>query len=162
MKTQQPYHHDLRVIGQSLEAQSINVFELKCEMGRYLVNGTPEKPTSLMGRLRQWRSHGRKNDARTMSYGAQEIEGLENLGRTRRSKPGGLPDFYNLSNLLRTVGGYLEAKNAELLRIQKQLLTVTLLYQNDGGHPHVEDRTIASFYEIFIGEHGKRARHAHL
>jgi hypothetical protein len=33
-----------------------------------------------------------------------------------------------------------------------------LLYQNDGGHPHVEDRTIASFYEIFINQHGKRAR----
>jgi hypothetical protein len=158
MENKQVYHHDLRVIGQSLEAQSINVFELKCEMGRYLVNGTPEKATSLVERLRQWRSHGHNGGTRTLSYDAQEIEGLERLGRTRRSKPGGLPDFYNLSNLLRTLGGYLEAKNAQLLRIQKRPLTVTLLYQNDGGHPHVEDRTIASFYEIFIGEHGKRAR----
>ena len=93
-----------------------------------------------------------------MSYDAQQIEELERLGRKRRTKLGGLPDFYNLSNLLRTLGGYLEIKNAELLRIQKQPLTVTLLYQNDGGHPHVEDRTIASFYEIFLGQHGKRER----
>jgi hypothetical protein len=159
MKNKQPYHCDLRVIGQSLEAQSINVFELKCETGRYLVNGTPEKPTSLVDRLRQWRRQGGNSRVRTISYDAQNIEGLERLGRGRRAKPGGLPDFYNLSNLLRTLGGYLEAKNAELLQIQKRPLTVTLLYQNDGGHPHFEDRTIASFYEIFIDQHGKRARH---
>ena len=158
MKNKQPYHHELRVIGQSLEAQNINVFELKCEMGRYLINGSPEKPTSLVDRLHRWRSQGWKSGARAMSYDAQNIEGLEQLGRARRAKPGGLPDFYNLSNLLRTLGGYLEAKNAELLQIQKRPLTVTLLYQNDGGHPHVEDRTIASFYEIFINQHGKRAR----
>ena len=158
MNIKQSYHHDLRVIGQSLEAQNINVFELKCEMGRYLVNGSPEKSTSLIERLRLWREGHRDGNSRTLTYDAQQIEGLERLGRTRRARAGGLPDFYNLSNLLRTLGGYLEAKNAELLQIQKQPLNVTLLYQNDGGHPHVEDRTIASFYEIFIAQHSNRVR----
>jgi len=158
MNTKQSYHHDLRVIGQSLEAQNINVFEMKCEMGRYLVNGSPEKPASLMERLRLLRNSHRDGNSRTLSFDAQAIEGLERLGRTHRAKPGGLPDFYNLSNLLRTLGGYLEAKNAELLRIQKQPLNVTLLYRNDGGHPRLEDRTIASFYEIFLAQHGQRLR----
>ena len=158
MNHKQPYQHHLRVIGQALEAQSINVFELKCETSRYLVNGTPEKPTSLVGMLRQWRSQGWKSGARTTSYDLQDIEGLERSGRGRRAKPDGLPDFYNLSNLLRTLGTYLETQNAELLQIQKRPMTVTLLYQNDGGHPHVEDRTIASFYELFVEQHAKRAR----
>jgi len=158
MNSNQSYHHDLRVIGQSLEAQNINVFELKCEMGRYLVNGSPEKPTSLRERLRLWRNRDGDGNSRAISYDAQEIESLERLGRTRRAKAGGLPDFYNLSNLLRTLGGYLEAKNADLLQIQKQPLNVTLLYQNEGGHPYLEDRTIASFYEIFIAQHSRRLR----
>jgi len=160
MKNKPSYHQQLRVVGQALEAQEISVFELKYEMGRYVVHGSPDKPTSLVGRLRQWRNQGWKSASRTISYDAQDIEGLECLGRARRVKSNGLPDFYNLSNMLRTLGAYLEAKNAELLEIQKRPMTVTLLYQNDGGHPHVEDRTIASFYELFIGQHGKRSRHS--
>jgi hypothetical protein len=35
---------------------------------------------------------------------------------------------------------------------------MTLLYQTTGGYPHLEDRTIASFYEFFIELHSKRAR----
>jgi hypothetical protein len=158
MNNKQPYGHQLRVIGQSLEARRINIFELKRETGRYVVNGAPEKPASLVGMLRQWRSQGWKNGSQIISYDAQDIERLERLGRGRRAKPNGLPDFYNLSNMLRTLGAYLESKNAQLLEIQKRPMTVTLLYQNDGGHPHVEDRTIASFYEFFIGQHDKRAR----
>ena len=69
-----------------------------------------------------------------------------------------LPDFYNVSNMLRTLGAYLEAKNARLLEIQKRPMTVTILYQNESGHPDVEDRTIASFYNFFIEQYGKRAR----
>jgi hypothetical protein len=44
-----------------------------------------------------------------------------------------------------------------LLQIQKHPLTVTVLYQNQNGHPHVEDRTIASFYDFFVEQYGKRS-----
>ena len=95
-----------------------------------------------------------------MSYTAQDLEQLERVGRARRVSPDGLPDFYNVSNMLRTIGAYLEEKNARLLEIQKRPMTVTILYQNETGHPNVEDRTIASFYNFFIELYGKRARRA--
>ena len=159
MNNKRFYENHLRVIGQALETKGISVFELKCETGRYVANGTPDKPTSLVGALRQWRNLGWKSGSLTMSYTPQDLEGLERVGRTRRTKPNGLPDFYNISTMLRTLGAYLEAKNAELLEIQKRPMTVTLLYQNDGGHPNVEDRTIASFYDFFMEQYNKRARH---
>ena len=160
MASKRFYDHHLRVIGQSLEARTINVFELQCQTGRYVVSGTPDKPTSFGAAFRQWRNFGLKSGPAIMTYTAQDLEQLERVGRARRVRPDGLPDFYNVSNMLRTVGAYLEVKNARLLEIQKRPMTVTILYQNETGHPNVEDRTIASFYNFFIELYGKRARRA--
>jgi hypothetical protein len=88
----------------------------------------------------------------------QEIEEIERQGKKKRDKSGRLPDFYNLSNTLRTLGAYLNSKEAELLELHKRPFTVTLLYQNNHGHPHMEDRTIASFFDVFVERHGKRSR----
>ena len=159
MATQRFYDHHLRVIGQALEEQAINVFELKCQTGRYVINGTPDKPASLSAALKRWRTMGFKRGPRTLTYGAQDLDQLERLGRSKRVKPNGLPDFYNLSNMLRTLGAYLEDKNARLLEIQKRPMTITILYRNEAGSPNVEDRSIASFYNFFVEQYGKRARH---
>jgi hypothetical protein len=148
-----PYNHDLRAVGQALEAQGISTFELKAQGGHYVVSGTPEKPPTLMAALRHWR-----RGPRVLIYTAQDIVVLEKKGQGRRAANGQLPDFYNVSNVLRTVGAYLDVKNARLLEIQKRPLTLTLMYQGTGGHPIVEDRTIASFYKIFTQMHGRRSR----
>jgi hypothetical protein len=44
------------------------------------------------------------------------------------------------------------------LELHIRPLTVTLLYQNRDGHPQMEDRTIASFFNVFTEMHGKRGR----
>jgi hypothetical protein len=147
-----PYNHDLRAVGQALEAQGISTFELKVQTGRYVVSGTPEKPATLMAALRHWR-----RGPRVLIYSAQDIVMLDKKGRERRTANGQLPDFYNVSNVLRTVGAYLDVRNARLLEIQKRPLTLTLMYQATAGHPMVEDRTIASFYKIFTEMHASRA-----
>jgi hypothetical protein len=147
-----PYNHDLRAVGQALEAQGISTFELKAQGGHYVVSGTPEKPPTLIGALRHWRRR-----PLVLTYSAQDIVILEKKGQGRRTATGRLPDFYNVSNVLRTVGAYLDGKNARLLEIQIRPLTLTLMYQATGGHPLVEDRTIASFYKIFTEMHGRRS-----
>jgi hypothetical protein len=154
------YDQELRAVGQALETQAITVFEMKTETDHYIVNGKPERPSSLLGILRQLHKLGWKPGPRTMTLGPQEIASIERRGRTQRKNPDSLPDFYSLANTLRTVGAYLNSKNADLLGMQKRPLTVTLLYQSDRGHPHVEDRTIASFYEIFVELYGRRSRDA--
>lgn len=152
------YNHELRAVGQALEARGISIFELKTRLGQYIVSGKPDKPESLMAALRQLRNNNWRRSERTLTFTSQDINELEIKGKTRRSVAGRLPDFYNVSNILRTVGAYLDVKKARLVEIQKRPLTLTLLYQTSGGYPEVEDRTIVSFYQTFIELHGKRAR----
>jgi hypothetical protein len=158
MNAKLSYDHDLRAIGQSLEMGGITVFELKTESGRYVVSGTRDQPSSVIDSIRQW-LRGKGNDASgTFHYTAQDIEEIDRQGKSQRVRPGRLPDFYSLSNILRTLGGYLNSKDAELLELHKRPLTVTLLYQNNHGHPNMEDRTIASFFNVFLEMHGRRNR----
>ena len=159
MATKTPYNHQLRAIGQSLEAQRIQIFELKCRGNQFLVIGNPEKETSLLGALRDWQKQLRSAGlVSSLIYAGQDIESLDRQGRARRAKHNRLPDFYSLPDTLRTVGVYLDLQGAELLEIQKRSLSVTLLYRNKHGHPDCEERSIASFYKLFLDLHGKRGK----
>jgi hypothetical protein len=157
MNQSKSYHRHLRNIGQSLEAQRINVFELRYEDERYWVKGDPDKEVSLLAVLRRWQKRWRREGLNSsLSYALRDIEQLERQGKTKRSRPNRLPDFYSLPNILRTLGAYLDAKEAELIELHKRPLTLTLLYRNRDGHPDFEERSIASFYDFFLKLHGKR------
>ena len=158
MKAKTPYEQDLRAIGQALETRGITVFEIKNQPGHYAVRGTADNPSSVIAGIRRWLRGSETDPSGTIHYTGQEIDAIERQGKKKRSKPGRLPDFYNLSNTLRTLGAYLSSKDAELLELHKTPLTVTLLYQNNHGHPHMEDRTIASFFNLFVELHGRRSR----
>ena len=154
-----PYDRQLRAIGQSLEAQRINIFKLQCRGDQFVVNGKPEKETSLLGALREWQKRMRSAGLiSSLSYAGQDIENLDRQGRASRAKNNRLPDFYSLPNTLRTLGFYLDLQGAELLEIQKRSLTVTLLYRNKHGHPDFEERNIASFYNLFLDLYGNRGK----
>jgi hypothetical protein len=157
MSGRRSYDQELRVIGQSLEAKRINVFELKLNGESYIVHGDPERAPSLIARLRELGGRMRRRSAASsLSYLSSDFELLERTGRSQRRQSNRLPDFYGVSNTLRTLGSYLDQKGAELLEIHKRPLSVTLLYQNQNGHPNVEERSIASFYSLFIDLYGKR------
>ena len=157
MRSGNTYDQHLRAIGQSLDTKRINIFELKSESERYVVRGVPEKHANLLAKLRDWRNRMQGGSHQTsLNYGTSEIERLDMEGRSKRAKPDRLPDFYSLANTLRTVGSYLDSKNAELLELHKSPLSITLLYQNENGHPNMEERSIASFYNLFVDLHGKR------
>jgi len=159
MADRKSYDQQLRAIGQSLEAQRITVFELRRRGDQYLVKGQPEKETSLLAVLREWQKKLRSQGLNSsLSYASQDIDSLERQGKSQRTKSNRLPDFYSLSNTLRTLGHYLELKGADLLEIQKRALSVTLLYRDKHGHPDYEERSIASFYNLFIDLHGKRGK----
>ncbi len=153
------YDQHLRVIGQALEARGIEVFDLKSDGDRYVIKGEARKIPTLMARIRDWRErmHGQPV-ATSNSYSRFDIERLEREARSKRRKHDRLPDFYSVSNTLRTVGSYLDSKQAELLEIQKSALSVTLVYRDKDGHPEFEERSIASFYNLFLKLHGKRRK----
>lgn len=158
MEAQASYDKDLRAIGQALEIRGITTFELKSLLGHYAVHSAGERPASVMASVRRWLQGGEKEGSDSIIYTTQDIERIDQDGKQRRVRAGRLPDFYSLSNTLRTLGGYLSSKDAQLLELNIRPLTVTLLYQNKDGHPQMEDRTIASFFNVFTEMHGKRGR----
>jgi hypothetical protein len=153
------YRQQLRSIGQSLEAQRIQIFELICRRDRFVVKGEPEKETSMLAALRQWQQRWRSDGLNaSLTFTNQDIDQLERQGRALRKQPNRLPDFYSLPNTLRTIGYYLELKESELLEMQKRQLSLTLLIRNQNGHPEMEERSIASFYDLFLRLHDKRGK----
>jgi hypothetical protein len=154
-----PYDQRLRVIGQALETKRISVFELKNHGERYVIHGAPGKESSLIAKFCDWTERIRgRSPGSFHSYTLADLESLEREGKLRRAKPNRLPDFYSLSNTLRTVGSYLERKGGELLEIHKRPLSLTILYEKQDGHPNFEERTIASFYNLFMDLYGRRGR----
>lgn len=159
MSDRKPYDQDLRAIGQALEAKRISVFELQSQGDRYVIRGDPEKDPSLLGRLREWQDRLKfGSPAPVLNYAGTDIERLDREGKAKRVKPDRLPDFYSLPNTLRTMGRYLDSQGAELLEIHKRPLSVTILYRKKDGHPNMEERSIASFYDLFMALHRRRAK----
>jgi len=160
METSKSYPQQLRSIGQSLEAQRIQIFELTCHDDHFVVKGEPEKEASMLAALRHWQQRRRRSDGlnASLTFTSQDIDQLERQGRSQRAQPNRLPDFYSLPNTLRTVGHYLELKGSELLEMQKRQLSLTLLSRNKDGHPEIEERSIASFYNLFLRLHDKRGK----
>lgn len=160
METSKSYPQQLRSIGQSLEAQRIQIFELTCHDDQFVVKGEPEKEASMLAALRHWQQRRRRSDGlnASLTFTTQDIDQLDRQGRSQRAQPNRLPDFYSLPNTLRTVGHYLELKGSELLEMQKRQLSLTLLSRNKDGHPEIEERSIASFYNLFLRLHDKRGK----
>ena len=77
-----------------------------------------------------------------MILALSELEELSRKVRPGASRPGRTPDFRKLSNALRTIGLYLEAKQAKLIELQVRPLTITLSYKDSDGQQQIEDRTI--------------------
>src|SRR5262245_12368470 len=159
MQARKPYDQQLRSIGQSLEAQRITVFELSRQGERFVVKGEPEKEASLLDTLRNWQKRRRSDGLLgSLTFTVQDIDQLDRQGRANRTRANRLPDFHSLANMLRTVGSYLDLKNADLMEIHKRQLSVTILSRNKDGHPEYEERTIASFYDLFLKLHEKRRK----
>jgi hypothetical protein len=159
MQSRPAYHQQLRSVGQSLEAQRISVFELSCDGERIVVKGQPDKETSLLAALRNWQKQRRSDGLNaSLSYTGLDIEQIDLQGRGKRSQLNRLPDFHSLANMLRTVGWYLDLKGSELLELHKHQLSVTIISRDKNGYPQYEERTIASFYDLFVRLHGQRGK----
>src|ERR1044072_3490771 len=116
MDTSTSYGQQLRSLGQYLEAQRINIFELTCRGERFVIKGEPEKETSLLAALRQWQQRRRSEGLNAaLTFTRNDLDQLERQGRAQRKQSNRVPGFYRLPNALRTHGQYLELKRAGVL-----------------------------------------------
>jgi hypothetical protein len=169
MATETCYGEDFRSIGQALEAKNVRSFELKRLGDWYILQGVPSEDRSLRSKLHKFKMRFRSgSDAESLILALSELEELSRKGKARRFRPGRTPDFRKLSNALRTIGLYLEAKQAKLIELQVRPLTITLSYKDSDGQQQMEDRTIRSFHSLFLdlcekrdeAKDGSQARHS--
>lgn len=151
------YERQLRSIGQSLEAQRINVFELTNQGEHYLVHGEPEKENTLLATLKSWQRRLRSEGLQaSLTFTPYDLDQLDRQGRTRRSHNQRLPDFHSLPNTMRVVGAYLDAKEAGLIELRKHELSFSILSRSKDGHPEFEEKSLGSLYDLFVKSHGQR------
>jgi hypothetical protein len=145
------YVEELRAIGQMLAARNISDFELKHVGSGYFIQDLHEHTASWTSRIRNW-LHGVPYSARAESLTLEpaEIERLSAEGRARRNQAGQLTQFRELSNILRTIGAYLDSQQAELVELQKRPISITLQYRDKSGRQETEDRPVTSFYKFFL------------
>ena len=159
MTARKSFDWQLRVCGQSLEAQRISVFKLNLKGVRVVVSGEPQEENSLLAKLRRWQQRNRRAGmSSSLTFTAQDLEQLDRQGRAQRSKPDRLPDFHSLGNILRTVGCHLDAQGAQLIELQKNELSITIVAANRSGHPEFEERSLGSFYDLFTRLHAQRKK----
>jgi hypothetical protein len=158
MAASRRYGEDLRSIGQALEARDIIDFELKQLADLYVIQGIPEQ-ASLRSKVGHWLWRLRGGPAADpITLRSEKVEQLSQAGRAKRSNREQLTNFRTVSNILRTIGAFLDAGEHELIEIQKRRISITLSYRDKVGQEHKEDRTISSFYNFFLELYGKRGQ----
>jgi hypothetical protein len=152
------YNEDLRAIGQALEVKGVSDFELYKGTAGYFIKDLRDPTSSFRSTIKNWLRGRRSGDLEPMTYGFQpkDIEELTKSGRSRRAQAGQLTQFRNLSNILRTIGAYLDSKEAELIELHKRPISITLAYRDKWGQEFREDRTVSSFYNFFLELYAKR------
>jgi hypothetical protein len=141
------YAEELRAIGQALQKEGVTAFELHAVPAGYFIKNLTEPPFSLRNWLREL--FNRRAESATFGFQLGDLEALSEAGRARRSSDGQITNFRELSNVLRTIGAYVDSKHGELIDLQKTAISVSLAYRDKLGNEQREDRTLSSFYPIF-------------
>ena len=147
---------NLRVIGQALEKRKIRSCHVIRNRENFLVhlkNGASfQQQRYRTGLVKQMRRPVK------IHYTFFDIYRRQQQSRCRRKHPYGTPDFHSLSQVLRTVGEYLECKNAQLNWLHLDGIELTVRYQNKQGRTILEKHTIPAFYDFFVHMYLRRKR----
>ena len=118
------------MIGQVLETERIDIFDLKCFGNEfYLQCGDPQPPHLNLVEMR---------------YTAAEIHSLDTKAKAKRQRAFQLVNFEALPEILRAVGHRVDESNARLLRVTNSesviaLDSIKLEFQTRDGQRHAEE-----------------------
>jgi len=163
------YEHVLPSIGLGLEALGVHTFDLKVDGNKYIVEGESEArkpetvnlPCASRNAWNIWSKLKRQLSPRIppkkspfvflgMQFTPDDIERMERQGRALESLWEDVPDFRRVSQILRTVGTYVDQKSGRLLRVSKHPQTVSLCYTDFSGSEHTEEFTHANLYDFWV------------
>lgn len=174
------YAQLLRAIGQALEVLQFGSFTMEFIGGDFLVRGRAatspeqEKARAMRQKVIQfvWEAlPGEKASeaeiAFAMStwpaeldlrYTAKDMDRLEQQGKAKRQNVASVPDVASLSQLLRTIGAYVEQKKARLVKISRYGESLVIQYDTMAGET-TEEVSAGSLYELWVQLYLQRASH---
>ena len=151
------YSQVLRAIGQSLEERGVQEFTLAWQDGEFVVRGKRGLPLE-----RRWvdKVLGQKavQTERTFEihYPVKSVVWLQIRGESMRKDPNQIPDYYHLSQTLRTVGSYIDKRAMPILSLRRSGGTLYFEFQERSGKKRVEEHAIGSFEHYFLRTYLRR------
>jgi len=177
MKPQATDNHQnaLRAIGQGLETLEVKSFDLEISDKQYVVSGECDKPTAADAPKSNLKkiflslvlNVTKKSAIQTsgsppfhftgLRFTRKDIELLERKGQVLQTQSESrTPKPHSLSQILRTVGAYLDQERSRLVKISWRDGFLTLWYINRSG---VESKDILSpmaFYQQWVDQYKHR------
>lgn len=174
------YEQILRAIGQGLEALSVRAFDLEVDGNKYIIRGNsetfkkekiPKASGSKHAIHNLWSKSQTQSSRRTppgkfsssfvflgMQFTPEEIDRLERQGQALRFDWESSPNAQRLSQILRTVGAYVDHKGGRLLRVSRRNQWVTIWYRSPLGGERVEEFSRFNLYDLWVHMY-KQRRH---
>jgi hypothetical protein len=168
------YAQPLRAIGQALETLNLQSFELEPIGEDFYVRGTltrsdvvtPDKLSAIWGKIPGFDHPTRERRSTSgaegvvpieLHYTIRDVDRLEQEGQARRVDPHRMPDTGSLSQVLRSVGAYLNQKRARLLRLWRDAESVSIEYETSLGSKLKETLAVAELYDLWVRMYVQRA-----
>jgi hypothetical protein len=175
------YAQPLRAIGQALEVLNIQDFEMEPAGDNFYVRGNvalgankellsnqcgADELRTIWGALpsegdRPDDKHGRSDSSVRsrieLCYTVQDVERLEEDGRSRRGNSQKEADASSVSQVLRCIGAYLTQKRARLSKIIREFDSVAVEYETSVGSKMKETLAIKDIYDLWVRMYLQRA-----
>jgi hypothetical protein len=151
------YSQVLRAIGQSLEERGVQEFTLAWQDGEFVVRGKRGLPLE-----RRWvdKVLGQKavqtDKTFEIHYPVKSVVWLQIRGESMRKDANQIPDYFRLSQTLRTVGSYIDKRAMPILSLRRSGGTLYLELQERSGNTRVEEHAMGSFEHYFLRTYLRR------
>lgn len=179
------YAQPLRAIGQALEVLNIQDFEMEPAGDAFYVRGSvplgankelwndqcsADELRAIWGALPgegdQAGGHTARNDLSRLSrielrYTVQDVERLEEKGRSRRGYSSKTADASSLSQVLRCIGAYLNQKPARLCKISREMDCVAIEFETSLGSRMKETLALKDLYDLWVRMYLQRSERTH-
>ena len=139
----------LRAIGQDFDRRNLKSFDIRYDRRGYLAQGGYQEPPAEM--------------PVSIHYTLRDLRELDEAGKQSRGRVSSPRDFFDQAQILRTVGGYVDRLEGQLIRVTNNErlgaeIGFKLEYVNAEGERVLEARTGLAVYDLCVGMYKQRGR----
>lgn len=139
----------LRSIGQDLERRGLKTFDIRFDGREFVAQcGYQEPPAETPVEI---------------TYRPSDIDELDQSGGEKRSRVAPSKDFLNQPQIFRTIGGFLDRNEAQLVRLanndpRAKDSTFVVEYTSRDGEHVVDDHAGAAIYDMCVSMYKQRGK----